>query len=55
MESIEMYEVEIFRIDSRYPDGLKSVEIKRYSGLTLSEVESLNPRRPRYIVQITKC
>ncbi len=55
MESIEMYEVEIFRIDSRYPDGLKSVEIKRYCGLTLSEVESLNPRRPRYIVQITKC
>lgn len=47
-----MYEVEIFRIDSRYPDGLKSVEIKRYVGRSLAEVESLNPRRPRYIVSI---
>jgi hypothetical protein len=46
------YEVEIFRLDKRHPGGMKSVEIKRYIDRSLAEVESLNPRRPYFIVMI---
>lgn len=49
-----MFDVEIFRLDKRFPGGMVSVEIKRYTGRTLSEVEALEPRRPRFIVKITE-